>query len=81
MSTPFKMRGWSPFSQEKPPPRPGSSKGKLAGSELLKLSEQHDALDEKIFNLRQDNKEVPDSLISQRDALGVKIAALMKKKP
>ena len=77
MSGPFKLKGWSPFTQ-KPLKAPGSSKGKLAGSELLKLSKQHDALDEKIFNLRQDNKEVPDSLISQRDALDIKIDTIKK---
>jgi len=78
MSTPFKMKGWSPFTQ-KPLKAPGPSKGGI-DPKLLELSKQHDALDEKIFNLRQDNKEVPDSLISQRDDLGVKIDVIMKKK-
>ena len=76
MSTPFKMKGWSPFTQ-KPPKAPGPSKGGI-DPKLLELSKQHDALDEKIFNLRQDNKEVPDSLISQRDALDIKIDAMKK---
>ena len=79
MSGPFKMKGWSPFTQKpagtKKAPGPSGPEG--IDPKLLELSNKHDALDEKIFNLRQDNKEVPDSLVSQRAALGAQIDKLM----
>ena len=81
MSGPFKMKGWSPFTQkskkETPGTKesPGSKKGKQ-NPDLDKLSAQHNAVDEKIFNLKQDGKTVPSELTTQLKELQTKILKL-----
>ena len=54
---------------------PGPKKGKQ-NPDLDKLSVQHNAVDEKIFNLKQDGKTVPPELIAERKALKTKIIKL-----
>ena len=54
---------------------PGPKKGKQ-NPDLDKLSVQHNAVDEEIFNLKQDGKNVPSELTAKRKELKARILKL-----